>query len=273
MQITDPDLIGYLRHRAGEQEIRARQRKMIGKALELNAPTPDFASTFGKAEVPAYVGFVDLAGFSSAVKGKQPGEIARYLKPFLCGIIGILRDRGLLIDKTIGDEVMFVLPETEEEAQSPEVLSLGQAMGGLHDLVFELNGVYKYRIGVAYGLASFFHIEGAGYSEWTAVGEVVQLAKRLHSLNELEEPDPVIGAFGMQVGGQSVSHVRRTMEERLSIFAGFASRFSHKLEDSPVSLEGIGDVLCAILSPRPERVPKKRTYLRRRGDGLHPRLK
>lgn len=253
MQITDPDLIAYLNHRAGEQKIHARQRKIVRKALELNTPTIDFASTFGKVELPAYIGFIDLAGFSSAVNGKRPTEIARYLKPFLSGTIGILRGRSLLIDKTIGDEVMFVLPETEEEAQPPEVLLLGQAMGGLHDLAFELNGVYKYRIGLAYGNASFFHIEAAGYSEWTAVGEVVQLAKRLHNLRELENPNPVIGAFGMQVGQESIDDVRRTMKQHLSIFAGFDSRFSHQITDKPISLKGVGDVLYAILLPRPER--------------------
>jgi hypothetical protein len=254
MQITDPDLIAYLNHRGGEHKIHARQQKIDQKALELNTPSTDFASTFGKAELPAYIGFIDLAGFSSAVNGKRPIEIARYLKPFLSSIIGILRGRDLLIDKTIGDEVMFVLPETEEEAQSPEVLFLGQAMGGLHDLAFKLNRVYKYRIGLAYGQVSFFKIEAAGYSEWTVVGEAVQLAKRLHSLCELKKPDPVIGAFGMQVAQESISNVRKKMEQRLSIFAGFASRFSHQFADNTVSLKGVGDVLYAILLPRPERV-------------------
>ena|GEM_PF-2754192 len=258
MQITDPDLIAYLMHRAGEREIHARERKIIRKALELNVPTPDFASTFGKNELPTYIGFIDLKGFSSAVHGRRPAEIARYLEPFLSRIINILRRAHMLIDKTMGDEVMFVLPETEEEAQSPEVLFLGQAMGGLHDLAFELEGVYRYRIGLAYGQASFLHIEGAGYSEWTVVGEVVQVAKRLHGVPELAEPDPVIGAFGMQLGGGSVSHVRKTMRERLSIFAGFASRFRHDLKDSPFSLKGVGDVLYAVLWPRAERVPNKR---------------
>ena len=249
MQIIDPDLIAYIRHRAGEQKIHSRQRKIVHKALELNTPTADFAPTFGKVELPAYIGFIDLAGFSSAVHGKRPTEIARYLKPFLSGIIGILRGRHILIDKTIGDEVMFVLPETEEEAQPPEVLLLGQAMGGLHDLAFELNGVYKYRIGLAYGQVSFFQIDASGYSEWTVVGEVVQLAKRLHSLRELENPNPVIGAFGMQAGQESIEEVMKTMKQHLSIFAGFASRFSHQFADKPISLKGVGDVLYAILLP------------------------
>jgi hypothetical protein len=81
------------------------------------------------------------------------------------------------------------------------------------------------------------------------------VAKRLHSLPELEKPNPVIGAFGMQVVQGSMRDVKRIMEQRLSIFAGFASQFDHRFTENPLSLKGVGDVLYAILLPRPERVP------------------
>jgi class 3 adenylate cyclase len=252
MEITDPDLVAYLNHRAGEQRINARKRRMFYKALELNRPAPDFSSTFGKDEVPAYVGFIDLKGFSTDVHGKRPCEVAAYLKPFLGRVIDILRGHGILIDKTIGDEIMFVLAETEEEQQLAEILTLGQAMGGLHDLAFELQGKYKYRIGLAYGHVSFFHIDGTGYSEWTAVGEVVQLAKRLHSLKQLENPNPVCGAFAMSVDCASLKEIHADMQQRLSILAGFASRFGHELLPDPVEFKGVGRALCALLLARPE---------------------
>lgn len=254
MQVTDQDLLAYLKHRVGEQKLDLRQRSIYRNALELNAPTPDFTGTFGDSEVPAYVGFLDLAGFSDVTHGMRPATIAAYLQPILGRIIEILRGRGMLIDKTIGDEVMFVLPETEEEKKPPELLLLGQAMGALHDLAFELPAVYRYRIGLAYGPVAFFHIRGPGYSEWTTVGETVHVAKRLHSLSELAEPDPVCGAFGMPIDVENAEEVRSTMEQRLGIFAGIASRFRHEFIADPVTFKGIGDVLCAHLIPRPERV-------------------
>ncbi len=256
MQVTDPDLLAYLRHRIGDQRIQASQRKIVRKALELNTPTPDFARTFGDSELPAYVGFLDLAGFSKTAHGKRPGDIAQYLKPFLVQVIAILRGRDILIDKTIGDEVMFILPETSEEEQPHEILLLGQAMGALHDLAFERDAAYRYRIGLAYGLVSFFHIQGPGYSEWTAVGETVHVAKRLHALPQLSEPNPVCGAFGMPVDSANLKPVRDVMERRLSIIAGFASRFDHEFLPAPVCLKGVGAVLCALLVPRPERVER-----------------
>jgi len=254
MQVTDPTLHSYLRHRLGEHRIIEQERMIRQKALQLNTPGVDFSATFGHGAIPAYVGFVDLAGFSTAVNGMTPDQIAEYLEPFLGRLIAIVRGRHALIDKTIGDEVMFVLPVTEEE-NNPETLFLGQLMGGLHDLAFELKN-YPFRIGLSYGAVRFFCIEGSGYSEWTAVGETIHVAKRLHGLQELEKPAPVVGAFGMQVRVDSVDEIRKVMRQQLGIFAGHASRFDHTLVNTPIKLKGVGEVLYAILTPRPERVPK-----------------
>lgn len=252
MQITDPDLSAYLRHRLGQVPLEEAPSQIGRKALELNSPIPDFSRTFGKSAIPAYVGFIDLAGFTTAVHGKTPDQIAEYLKPFLRGVVEILRGRGALIDKMLGDEVMFVLPEIEEGPY--QVLLLGQIMGALHDFAFMVRPAYSFRIGLSYGGVRFFCIEGPGYSEWTTVGEVVHVAKLLHNLAALKSPDPVVGAFGMRTSSQSVESTVATMRQRLGIIAGFASRFDHEFAPRPTPLKGVGDVFYAILRPRPERV-------------------
>ena len=66
MEIADPDLIAYLRHRLGQAPLEEAPSRIRRKALELNSPIPDFSRTFGKSTVTAYVGFIDLAGFSTA---------------------------------------------------------------------------------------------------------------------------------------------------------------------------------------------------------------
>lgn len=253
MQITDPNLVAYLRHRAGEQPISSYGGGRVRtRALELNAEKDAFLKTFGRKEIAAYVGFVDLAGFSDAVSGKSPQQIVDYLEPILNRLVSVIRARQALIDKTIGDEVMFVLPEIEEASRGERLL-LGQLMGGLHDLAFELRGRYPFRIGLSYGDIQFFKVRGSGYSEWTAVGETIHVAKRLHSLQALEKPQPVVGAFGMQVGSRSVEQIRAAMNPHLGIFAGVASRFDHRFVDEPASLKGVGKVLYALLTARSER--------------------
>jgi class 3 adenylate cyclase len=251
MYILDPDLLAYLRHRVGDAPIESRQPRVHRKALELNEPEPNFAATFGDADVTAYVGFIDLAGFSNATSGKSPAEIAAYVVPFLQATIRILRERQALVDKTIGDEIMFVLPETEEEGRfAPEVLFLGQICGALHDLAYQPNSPYQFRLGLSYGKVRATRIAGQGYSEWTFFGEPIHVAKRLHSLPELAAPNPVSGAFGMSVPAGKGDAIFSTLQARLGIVAGFASRFSHQLAPAPVDMKGVGEVWYAIMHPK-----------------------
>ncbi len=198
MSIAKPEQFEYLLHRVGEKQLESRPR-IITKGLQGNLASPDFLQTYGNSNISAYVGFIDLSEFSSTVKGKSPEQIADYLRPFLVKTIDILYDRNALIDKMIGDEIMFTLPETEENNNPHEILFMGQIMGALHELAFELQPKYRFRITLSYGKVNVFHLAGRGYSEWSIVGEPIHVAKRLQSLDELSSPNPVSGAFGMSL--------------------------------------------------------------------------
>ena len=248
MIIPDKDTLEYLAHRVGEKQLTSRS-KIIQKALQGNIAVSSFLDTFGNSDITAYVGFIDLVGFTDNTHGKQPSEIAAYLRPFLTRVIDILAKGHALVDKMIGDEIMFVLPETEESSNPHEILFLGQIMGGLHDLAYELPPTYKYRIGISYGKVNVFHLKGEKYAEWSIVGEPVHVAKRLHGLERLISPDPVYGAFGIGLNNSSKDSITPTMKQKLEIIAGPASKFSYEFFPDPQELKGVGKVLCAYLCP------------------------
>ena len=249
MIIPNKDTLEYLAHRVGERQLTSLPQ-IIQKDIQGNVDSSKFLDTFGNSNITAYVGFIDLAGFSSITHGKQPNEIAAYLKPFLEKTINIIAEGSALIDKMIGDEIMFVLPETEESSNPHEILFLGQIMGGLHDLAYELQPDYKYRIGISYGKVNVFHLKGEKYSEWSIVGEPVHVAKRLHGLKELATPEPVCGAFGMALNDFSKESLILTMKQKLEMIAGFASRFGHEFQTEPREFKGVGKVLWAYLYPK-----------------------
>lgn len=254
LYIGKPGQFQYLLHRVGEKKLEAFPQ-MEKKALEGNVTSPDFLQTYGNANITAYVGFIDLAGYSSAVKGKSPKQIADYLRPFLVGTIDILYDRSALIDKMIGDEIMFVLPETEESTNPHQSLFIGQIMGALHDLAYELQPKYKYRIGLSYGKVNVFHLTGKGYSEWSIVGEPIHVAKRLHAVDQLSSPNPVCGAFGLPLSAGSLDTLKKRMDIILEYIAGFASRFDHTIMKQTKEFKGVGDVFWAYLFPKePEEI-------------------
>jgi hypothetical protein len=198
----------------------------------------------------AYVGFIDLAEFSTVVQGMAPENIGSYLRPFLERTIAILSNQSALIDKMIGDEIMFVLPEVEEDDNPPQTLLLAEIMKNLHDLAFELQPNYRYRIGISYGLVNVFHVEGKGYSEWTIVGEPVHVAKRLLGVEELAFPNPVCGAFGLALGDKSERPLISQIQQRLLVIAGSSARFSYNLRLESRHLKGVGKVLWANLTPK-----------------------
>jgi len=250
--LTDSDTRDYLLHRVGEKKL-ITHRTIITKAFGGNKRAPDFLSTYGNSDIKAYVGFVDLAGFTSSTAGKTASDIADYLNPFLESVIDILTGRGALVDKMIGDEIMFILPETEEDEMFVELIYLGQIVGKLHNFAYK-SQEYRYRIGLSYGTVNIYHLNGEGYSEWSAVGEPVHVAKRLNSLEKLSSPDPVIGAFGYSIDGIDSEYVRLKFKTILGIIAGSASSFDHIVEKEPTTLKGIGQVSIAYLLPRKKRI-------------------
>lgn len=240
--IVSNHMAAWLEHRCGGKELEDGWSQYNRKAVELNRQGPDFIKTHGRREFRGFVGFIDLVGFSSRAKGKRPGEIAAYLKPFLERVVDLAARKYCLVDKTIGDEVMFVLPDTSEEGGPLANLLIRRILGGLRDLHSNLGNRYPFRIGLAYGNLLVDQIEGKGYSEWTTFGEPANLAKRLHELPEVSPEQGVWGAFGILL---SNTEAVEQFDSILSAIIGV--RFTYKVLSRTMQLDGVSDARCALL--------------------------
>ena len=88
---------------------------------------------------------------------------------------------------------------------------------------------------------------GKGYSEWSIVGEPVNVAKRLQENSKIYGTHFVCGAFGMSLNASSLYLLNNNkMNIILSHIAGIASRFSHKMMNDK-QLKGVGRVTWAYL--------------------------
>ena len=148
-----------------------------------------------------------------------------------------------LIDKTIGDEIMFVALDTNDRF-SPGILQFGQFLGAMRTLSEEHNPPWKFRIGISYGEVYIARIEAGSYREWAVFGECIAVAKRLMDLPALQDPNPVLCAFGMKqsdVGG------------RLSHFCAYNTKWRNIRETSE-SLDGVKQVSYVIIEPADEEV-------------------
>ena len=246
--IGDDRIFSWLEHRAGLRRLAHHPVKFETRSLEQNEKGATFVAAFGQRQIRGFVGFVDLVDFSTKVAGKSPSEISNYLRPFLSGVINAARRCGALIDKTIGDEVMFLIPEMCDDGGVPSVLSMGSLFECLCQLRSDLNPHHAFRIGLSYGYLFVDRIEGQGYKEWTIVGEAVQLAKRLTASSTALEEAHALGSFG--VLEREVDQTN--FESILSTIAGFSSGITYVVPSVRAELKGISTYRRAIFVPKSE---------------------
>ena len=236
----------WLLHRFGQVPLGDDWPRLETKAVELNKQFPDVKRTFGRRAFLSLIGFIDIRGFSERVKGKEPIYIAEYLMPFLNNVASKVNYHGGLIDKTIGDEVMFFMPNEKEEGGAPLISKSFHIISSLMCLDAELGSEYPFRIGLAIGETYLGKISSEGFSEWSIFGESVNLAKRI--TKETDKREKTIGAIG----------VLTSEVKSMECFDLLFRYMNICIEDNPVMIEiekptplkGISKYRCAILLDR-----------------------
>lgn len=246
--IINERLKRWLNHRFGIELLPEGFDNYKGKSLDNNVQSKTFIETYGNSEIPAYKGFIDLKGFSNFCIGKTSREVRDFSSPFLNDIIKILTNFECLIDKTIGDEVMFVLPH-KEETQIPTQIILGQIIGSLKKYAFENNNGYKFRVGISYGNLYLDRVGNESYSEWAVFGEPIITAKRLMSLDEVKDPNPMVIILGKNDNSE-----KSFLPELESVYnmSCFLHNNHQKIEKSNKELKGGIKVTYTYFSPEKE---------------------
>jgi hypothetical protein len=149
---------------------------------------------------------------------------------------------GCLIDKTIGDEVMFVVPCPTEGVMIPGIFSIGQFLGGLRILALAPENNWNFRIGISVGDLIYVKLGNDNYNEWTVFSEPVHVAKRLMSLEELADPNPIVCAFGINNSGANYD---------LLHFGRFNVNWRFDSPQSTTNLKGVGTVDFIVMTPLP----------------------
>jgi len=253
----------WFMHRSGQEMLDDTWPIYITKALESSRTAPDVIKTFGNSDIRALIGFIDLVGFSEHVRGLSPKQVADYLLPLLNELVSLVVDEGGLVDKTIGDEVMFVLPDTEGEGGVPIVLASNRLIAGIWQLRCQFAAHYPFRIGLALGTVYLGQVATEGYSEWSVFGETVNFAKRI--MNVPEEAFAEAGAHGALGTLLAETECHKYFDVLLQYFApdeeyvpcGLALT---EVEDPTVKapLKGISPYRCALMVPREPRLPRCR---------------
>lgn len=129
--------------------------------------------------------FVEVLPFAAFQGRLQAGELMELLNVYLTvGTEGIHRRAGL-IDKYMGSEIMAIFntqlnpSETHAWDAVLAALDLMQAFKELHQNIGENPAIRYYRMGIHTGDATLGNVGSSRRREFTAIGDTVNLAKRL----------------------------------------------------------------------------------------------
>jgi class 3 adenylate cyclase len=180
---TSPELENLLLHLAGREHLRYvldRGYRLDMAAGIRSAQPEDFLASFGKKEFYAAVGFIDMHGFTDKSRGKSPSEVRSLVAPFLDAVIRAATIKQCFVDKTIGDEVMLVMPcgFGDGEPLSDLTWLVTDILARLRAAALETG----FSAGFAFGMVLLDEIKAGNYSEWTVYGNCVSGAKRLQML-------------------------------------------------------------------------------------------
>lgn len=192
MTPTSEPIDRWLKHIAGKEALRRRPGyRRFTEAVELNAQGPEIISSYGRKIFSAFVAFIDMRNFSSLARGKKPDAVRDIAKPFVDAVVEAAAVHMAIIDKTIGDEVMIVLPSFAEDAllsdagldhRPPIPLAASELLFDVMQAVSRATPQARLTAGIALGRLILDEVGKDGYSEWTCYGNAVNAAKRLQSV-------------------------------------------------------------------------------------------
>ncbi|MDQ4120671.1 MAG: GAF domain-containing protein [Acidobacteriota bacterium] len=131
--------------------------------------------------------FADIRGFSRIAERERPEKIVRLLNRFFSEMTEIVFAHGGTLDKYIGDEIMalFGAPTASADDASNAVQTAIEMQKRLHSLNIELKTEGFEPIGLGIGLhtgeAIVGYVGSERRSEYTAIGDTVNLASRLQA--------------------------------------------------------------------------------------------
>ena len=125
--------------------------------------------------------FADLSSFTELTHGLGPERTHEVADGFLKMATTVLVSHEAFIDKYVGDAVMafFNVPIQREDHARQAILAALEIQAGLPALKEQVGVELRARVGIACGWARVGRLGSGDVRDYTAVGEVVNLASRL----------------------------------------------------------------------------------------------
>ncbi len=182
-------VISYVTEGKRRRELRKLMNRYINSdVIEEISADPDTVDLKGR-EVEATVFFSDIRDFTSVSERLQPRELVESLNEYFNIATDIVLNSGAMLDKYIGDAIMAVFgaPLKRDDHAIIACLTAIKMQKVLTEFYSRRDGgkpVFQTRIGLNSGKMVIGNIGSERRTDYTAIGDSVNLASRLEGVNK-----------------------------------------------------------------------------------------
>lgn len=184
--------------------------ELIRQLVELNKPLIPGGD---RAEITIL--FTDIANFTTIAESSSEDELVSNLSEYLSQITHIIKKHGGIVDKFIGDAVMAIwgAPVPDPAHTRHACLAIHECSLAIHDLntrwATEGKPAYYTRFGLHRGVAFVGNLGTEERMNYTALGDVVNIAARLEALNKTYASQILVSQEVVMAAGNGFEFIKK----------------------------------------------------------------
>lgn len=199
-----------LMHNSLESFQRFVPIELIRQLVELNKPLIP-----GGDRLEITILFTDIANFTTIAESSSEDVLVSHLSEYFSQITQIIKKHGGIVDKFIGDAVMAIwgAPAADPAHTRHACLAIRECYDAINALNqrWEAEGkpAYLTRFGVHRGLAFVGNLGTEERMNYTALGDVVNIAARLESLNKTYQSQILVSQEVVMAAGTGFDFIKK----------------------------------------------------------------
>ncbi|HXE62367.1 MAG TPA: adenylate/guanylate cyclase domain-containing protein [Bryobacteraceae bacterium] len=176
----------------------------VGKQVASSLEQSGHIGLTGKRQVVTIL-FTDIRGFTAFCESKDPAVVVDLLNTYMTVMVKIIVQYGGHVNKFIGDGILAVFSDDDEGAQAGD--HAYRAIACAAEMVREKVGDFKTGAGIHSGEVVIGNVGSSDKMEFTVLGDTVNLASRLESLNKEQKTKMLLSQEALEMSGGRIDTV------------------------------------------------------------------
>jgi adenylate cyclase len=176
----------------------------VGKQVAQSLENSQTIGLTGKRQTVTIL-FTDIRGFTAFCESKDPALVVDLLNTYMQTMVSIIVKHSGHVNKFIGDGILAVFSDDDEHAKPGD--HAARAVGCATEMVSTPAGDFKTGAGIHSGEVVIGNVGSSDKMEFTVLGDTVNLASRLESLNKEQKTKLLLSRETLEMSGAGIDTI------------------------------------------------------------------